>query len=101
MPDMREVCRAKMLYICRGNLLALLGGNSAAGFRCVIVAPPYCVQRRAWERAYVLRQEFDEFLSLEQRIRAEVVMRTSPERLGWNEISDMVGLYSAIAGVRI
>jgi hypothetical protein len=67
----------------------------------VIVPPPYEVQQRAWERAYVLRQEFDDFLSLDQRIRAEVVIQTGPRHLGWNEIADMVGLYSVIAGVRV
>jgi hypothetical protein len=66
----------------------------------VIVSPPPLVRQRAWERAYVLRQEFDDFLSLEQRIHAEVVIQTGPDKLGWDEIGAMVCLYAAIAGVR-
>lgn len=81
-------------------MLAVLGRYSAAG-AVVIVPPPFAVQQRAWERAYVLRQEFDASLTLEQRIRAEVVIQTGPAQLGWNEIGDMVGLYSVIAGVRV
>ena len=49
----------------------------------------------------MLREEFDEFLSLEQRVRAEVVIQTGPAHLGWSEIGEMVCLYAAIAGVRI
>ena len=67
----------------------------------MIVAPPFEVQQRAWERAHVLRQEFDDWLSLEQRIRAEVIIQTNPEQIGWSEISEMVGIYSVIAGVRV
>ena len=67
----------------------------------MIVAPPLEVQQRAWERAYVLRQEFDDWLSLEQRIRAQVIIQTNPDRIGWSEISEMVGIYSVIAGVRV
>lgn len=67
----------------------------------MIVPPPFEVQQRAWERAYMLRQEFDGWLSLEQRIRAEVIIHTNPDRIGWSEISDMVGLYAIIAGVRV
>lgn len=81
-------------------MLALHDGHSAAGCG-VIVQPPFEVRQRAWERAYVLRQEFDDALSLEQRIRAEVVIQTGPDHLGWSEIADMVGLYSVIAGVRV
>jgi len=81
-------------------LLAVQLGHSVAG-AVVIVEPPYEVRQRAWERAYVLRQEFDEFLLMEQRIRAEVVIQTGPEHLGWNEIGEMACLYSAIAGARV
>ena len=81
-------------------MLALHDGHSVAGCG-VIVSPPFEVQQRAWERAYVLRQEFDDALSLEQRIRAEVVLQTGPEHLGWNEVGDMIALYSVIAGVRV
>lgn len=65
-----------------------------------IVKPPFEVQQRAWERAYMLRHKFNDCLSLEQRVRAEVTIQTGSEHLGWSEIGDMVTLYAAIAGVR-
>lgn len=81
-------------------MLALHVAYSAAG-ATVIVQPPYEVAQRAWERAYVLRQEFDDWLSIEQRIRAEVVIQSKPEHLSWSEISDMVCIYASVAGVRV
>lgn len=100
---MQQVRRSRGATVFRvggRRVLALFERYSAAG-AVVIVEPPYEARQRAWERAYVLRQEFDEFLSLEQRIRAEVAIQTGPGQLGWNEIADMVALYSVIAGTRV
>lgn len=49
---------------------------------------PYEVQRRAWEAAFVLRQEFADRITLEQNIRMEVILRVAPFRLGWAECGD-------------
>jgi hypothetical protein len=65
----------------------------------MIVPPPYDVQQRAWECALVLRENFE--LPIEGAIRAEVVLRIGPERLGWDEVRDMLQLYSATARVRV
>jgi hypothetical protein len=65
------------------------------------VAPPYEVQCRGWEAAYVLFEEFRRELPVEQRIAVQVVMRIHPDRLGWSEVRQMLELYRAIAGIRV
>ena len=59
----------------------------------VPIRPPFEVQRRAWECAVVLRDEFADRLTLAQNIRAEVVCRLHPDQIGWAEIGDMLALY--------
>ena len=49
----------------------------------------------------MLRQEFNERLMLEQRIRAEVVLSVSPDRLGWAECGYMLTLYHSVVVVRV
>jgi len=66
-----------------------------------IVPPPYEVQQRAWDCAYVLRADFAGRLPLEQRVQVEVIYRTHPEGLGWQEVAAMLVLYREIAGVRV
>jgi hypothetical protein len=63
------------------------------------VPVPHIIQARAWECAYILREDFADRLTLEQRVRVEVAYLSDP--LGWAECGDMLGLYSAIAGVRV
>jgi hypothetical protein len=53
----------------------------------VIVEPPAEVRQRAWEAAYVLR---DQGLPLAERVRVEVAYRIGPDRLGWHECRDML-----------
>ncbi len=59
-----------------------------------IPPPPYAVQRRAWDAAYMLGEAFAERLTLEQAIRMAVVCRVAPERLGWRECGDAIALYA-------
>jgi hypothetical protein len=66
-----------------------------------IVAPPYEIAQRAWECAYVLRGEFSDRLTLEQNIRAEVVLNAGPLHLSWAEIGDMTALYHLAVEVRV
>ena len=65
------------------------------------VPPPYEVQQRAADCAYVLRSDFADRLPLEQRIYVEVVYRTHPESLGWHECSRMFVLYGQYVEVRV
>lgn len=60
--------------------------------------PPWQVQHRAWECAYVLR---DQPLPIEQQIQVEVVYRTHPEGLGWLDLSRMFVLYGETFDVRV
>ena len=66
-----------------------------------IIPPPYEVQRRAWDAAFVLRQEFADRLTLEQNIRMEVMMRVAPERLGWAECGDALATHAMVVMVRV
>jgi hypothetical protein len=63
--------------------------------------PPYEVQRRAWEAAYMLRQEFSDRLTLEQNITLEVLTLYAPERLGWRETGDALSLWAMTVKVRV
>lgn len=65
------------------------------------VPPPFEVQQRAWECAYMLREEFADRLSLEHRIYVEVVYRTPADGLGWHECARMFVLYGQHVEVRV
>lgn len=66
------------------------------------VPVPEIVQRRAWECAIELRETFsDAPMTLEQRVRAEVMMRQGPEAVGWADASWAFETYAAIAGERV
>jgi len=66
-----------------------------------IVAPPWQVQHRAWECAFVLREEFWDELPIEHRVYVEVVCRTHPEGLGWLDLARMFIVYREHAHVRV
>lgn len=66
-----------------------------------LVPPPYEVQQRAWECAYVLREEFADRLPLESRVYVEVVYRTPTDGLGWHECARMFVLYGEFVDVRV
>jgi hypothetical protein len=66
-----------------------------------VVPPPLEVQRRGWECAWALHEDFWGDMTLRQRVRVLVVVRMHPDRLGWREIRGMLRLYRAVAGVRV
>lgn len=63
--------------------------------------PPYELQQRATDCAYVLTQEFSDRLTLEQLVRMHVLLLVAPERLGWNEIGDALSTFSLVVEVRV
>jgi hypothetical protein len=65
------------------------------------VAPPYEVQCRGWEAAYVLWEEYRRALPIRERVLVASVIRMHPDRLGWGEVALMLRLYAAVAGVRV
>lgn len=65
----------------------------------MIPPPPHDIQRRAWEAAYVLRHEFGDRLTLEQHVRAEVILRMWP--LGWDECGWAFCAHSLVVAVRV
>ena len=56
------------------------------------INPPYECIRRAWECAYVLR---DEALAIADRVRVEEAYRAGPEALGWQDCREMFRLARA------
>jgi hypothetical protein len=66
-----------------------------------IVPPPYAVQRRAWECAYALHQEFFDRLPIADRVATVVVEMTHPDGLGWHDCARMLVLYRETVSVRV
>jgi hypothetical protein len=62
------------------------------------VHPPYEVRQRAWEAAYVMR---DQPIPLADKVRAEVAFRIGPDRLGWAECRDMLAMCRVYWGERV
>lgn len=62
---------------------------------------PHPIQRRAWECAFVLCQDFPELLTLEQHVRLQVITLYDPERLGWDECETALCLYARLVMVRV
>jgi hypothetical protein len=62
--------------------------------------PPFEVQRRAWDAAYALRQDFSDRLTIEQNIRMEVLTLVAPERFGWRECGDALATWAHVVAVR-
>ncbi len=65
------------------------------------VPPPFYVQQRAWERAYVLSEDFAERLTPEGREACREVAGADPARLTWPEIGAVAHLYDAIVDRRV
>lgn len=63
--------------------------------------PPFEVQQRASDAAYMLCEEHAEGLSLEQHIRMRVIQMVAPERLGWAECGDALATWSLVVVVRV
>jgi hypothetical protein len=66
-----------------------------------LIAPPFVVRQRASDAAYVLRHDYSDRLTIDQRIRKEVIGRVAPERLGWREIGDALATYAQVVEVRV
>jgi hypothetical protein len=67
----------------------------------VPVEPPYIVQQRASDAAFMLCEEFPGRLTLEQRVAMEVTRRYAPERLGWREVGSAISLWAMVVEVRV
>lgn len=67
----------------------------------ISVPPPFLVQQRASDAAYVLTQEHADRLTLEQHVRMIVVAMYAPERLGWSECGETLALWSMVVEVRV
>lgn len=65
------------------------------------VPPPFVCQQRAWDCAYVLKQDAWDAMPIEWRIYVEVVFRSHPTDLGWHEIARMFQLYGETFDVRV
>jgi len=67
----------------------------------VLFPPPYVIQRRAWEAAYVLITEY--LRRLDQGTLEWCAWRAAvgPERLGWSDISRLFRIYRTHVGQRV
>ena len=63
--------------------------------------PPDDIRRRAWECAFVLREEFWDSLALEHAIAMEVILRTGPDALGWRECGEAFRIFGSVAETRV
>ncbi len=62
---------------------------------------PFLVQQRASDAAGELINSFTDRLTLEQRVRLEVVKLYAPERLGWSEVGECLATWSLVVEVRV
>lgn len=62
---------------------------------------PYEIQQRASDRAFMLRQEYSDRLTLAQNVEMEVVSMYAPERLGWQEVGAAIALWAMVIEVRV
>lgn len=70
-------------------------------FRHSLPPPPFLVQQRASDAAFMLRNDYSDRLTLEQNIEMEVLTRYAPERLGWEEVGRALALYALVVKVRV
>ena len=63
--------------------------------------PPFLVQQRAADAAFMLRQEYSDRLTLAQNVEMEVLTRYAPERLGWEEVGRALATYALVVKVRV
>lgn len=73
---------------------------SAAAALAAMFPPPLAVQRRGWEAAYVLRQDYRARLARPESERMAWVVARQPERLTWDDIREALALYRAHVAVR-
>ena len=65
----------------------------------MIVPPPFVIQQRAWECAWMLLEAYPHRMALEDRVRATVIVNAEP--LGWAECQWAFRMYVAVAEIRI
>lgn len=65
-----------------------------------ILPPPYEVQRRGWEAAFVLCQDYCHRLAQHECERMAWLVALGPERLGWQEVAEAQRLHRSHVAVR-
>lgn len=53
-----------------------------------MIPVPDQIQRRGWEAAWVLREEYAARMTLEQNVRMEVMICRATHTLGWRDVGD-------------
>lgn len=62
---------------------------------------PVTVQRRAWECAFVLMQDFPERLTLADRVLCVTAEIAGPDAIGWHYAGQLFALWGATVEVRV
>ena len=66
-----------------------------------IVPVPEQVQRRAWECAYVLLEDYDDRLGWLDRAYCAMVRHDGPDAIGWRAAGQMLVLFRALVDARV
>jgi hypothetical protein len=67
----------------------------------VLFPPPYCLQRRAWEAAYMLGTEYRDRLCVTERVIVSRLVGTDPSELDWRDIGRARAIYGRRVAVRV
>lgn len=70
------------------------------GGEAPLVPVPHQVQRRAWEAAWTLREEFAGRLTPPQSVRMAEIAAMAPCRLGWRDCGDALATWNIVVEVR-
>ena len=65
-----------------------------------LLPPPELVRHRAWECAFVLTEEHRHRLAWAEDRYCSVVLRASPDGIGWQETGEMLALFRRLVGAR-
>jgi hypothetical protein len=58
-----------------------------------VVPLPYTIQRRAWEAALMLRQDYADRLEPAERFAVEMLTKCAPEDLAWEQAGGLLALW--------
>ena len=61
---------------------------------------PHQVQRRAWEAAWTLGQDFAERMTPGQTVRMSAIAMREPDRLSWADCGDALATWNIIVEIR-
>lgn len=65
-----------------------------------LIPVPPIIQRRAWDAAWALSQDFGHRLTHPQSTRMAAICLKSPDRLGWAECGDALVVWNIIVVIR-